>query len=179
MDPITNKFIPGISSELSIAEYMVENKPNIPGARALLYAHSPRPFRLGFAKVLNHFLFVDWENDHFSRLDMLLNTCQAFSQSVNQGFRVPHGLRMTIPNLAVIAVSINEFPKEVVDEARSKFLNPWYGGETGQIILIDLTHKSVFYRYKTRYREAGIMPPLQANEFIHTICKRYFSSQNQ
>lgn len=155
-----------ISSNFQQMGYLIQNDPHIPGVQGLLYARSPSPSRQGFAKVEDHFLFIDWENSVFSRLDLLLETHKKFSKFVNQGFRVPHALRMRIPNLAVVAVSLYEFPPDVIQFVRTTYLNPWYGGETGQLMLIDLTQKKVFCHYLPRFRQQGSLPLSHAVEII-------------
>lgn len=146
--------------------YLIQGDPHIPGLQSLLYAHTPLPSRLGFAKVEDHFLFVDWENAVFSRLDLLLESYKEFSRFVNQGFHVPHALRMHIPNLVVVAVSSYEFPTDVIHFVRNNYLNPWYGGETGQLMLIDLTKKKVFCHISPRFRQQGSLPLCRTVEII-------------
>ena len=64
------KFIEKISENLQQRGYITEFNPFMPGVQGLLYVHSPGAFQLGFAKVEDHFLFLDWENAIFSRQDL-------------------------------------------------------------------------------------------------------------
>jgi hypothetical protein len=176
---IPRVFIPKISYTLLRVGYRLDSNFKLPGIRCLLYAWMEEPVRITFAKVKNHFLFLDWEDDLFGRLDLMLKAHQEFSQFVNQSYKVPHALRLTIPNLAVIAVSEHNFPPEVIQHVKADYLNPWYGGETGQLVLVDLGEKAVIYRTKTRYREAGIAPPIFASSVMDALCKIYFAEQEQ
>jgi hypothetical protein len=133
-----DEFIAKVSTELQQEGYLVELSPRIPGVQAWLYARSPHRVRLGVARVEDHFLFVDWDNSVFGRLDQLIEVYRRFSSFVNRGFRTPHVLRMQIPNLAVVAVSQKEFPDDAVRFARTTSLTPWYGGEVGQVILVEI-----------------------------------------
>jgi hypothetical protein len=136
-------YIARISAELQQAGYLTDLHPRIPGVQALLYAHSPQRMRLGFARVDDHFLFMDWDNAVFGRLDQLFEIYRRFSAYANRDFRTPHALRLQIPNLAIVAVSQAEFSKEAIHFARTSSLNPWYGGEVGQVILVDIGKKQV------------------------------------
>jgi hypothetical protein len=150
--------IENLSSRLQKSGYLIQSDPKISGVQGLLYAHSPSPARLGFAKVEDHFLFIDWEYAAFSRMNLLLETYKRFSKFVNQGFLVPHALRIRIPNLAVVAVSCTAFPTDIIHFVQNTYLNPWYGGETGQLMLIDLKNKEVFSHKSPRFREQGSIP---------------------
>jgi hypothetical protein len=172
-----DEFIAKISKELQQAGYLIELSPRIPGGQALLYSRSPRRVRLGEAKVEDHFLFVDWDNTAFGRLDQLLEIYRRFSSYVNQGFRTPHVLRMQIPNLAVVAVSQAEFPDEAVQFARTTSLNPWYGGEVGQIILVDIENKqmiSLDTLNTGRSPRSGAFALGHAAEIIWAVSQRVF-----
>jgi hypothetical protein len=136
-----------------------------------LYARSPGRFRLGFAKVEDHFLFIDWARAAYSRLDLLLSHYQLFSAFANQGFRVPHALRMQIPNLALVAISETGFAPEAVSFARGTYLNPWYGGETGQVVLIDLQQHQIIHHRKPTSRTPGAFPLAHAVEVLQTACQ--------
>jgi hypothetical protein len=174
------KFVERISTELERDGYLVELSPRVPGVQALLAARSPRRLRLGAAKVEEHFLFVDWGNGAFGRLDRLLEIYRRFSGWANQGFRIPHALRMQIPNLAVVAVSPDAFPEEAVRFARAIDLNPWYGGEVGQIILVDLGKQEVISLVPVegrRYPRPGALPLSHAAEVIRAACGRVFEGE--
>jgi len=165
------QFIEEITTQLTSAGYTTESSVKIPGIQALLYARSSKPFRLGFAKVEDHFLFLDWGNDVFGRLDLLRKAHRDFSKFVNLGFRIPRSLRMHIPNLAVIAVSNVEFPADVIRFTQTTYLNPWEGGETGQFMLIDLEKKEVTCHNPPGRRQTGAFPLSHAVEIIEGICK--------
>ncbi|MHC1782246.1 MAG: hypothetical protein AB9891_05700 [Anaerolineaceae bacterium] len=151
--------------------YLVESALAIPGLRCLLYTRSPRPQRMAFAKVDDHFLFIDWENDLFGRLDLLLEAHKKFSAFVNRSYRVPHAWRMTMPNLVTAAVSIAEFPTEALDYVRSRYLNHWAGGETGQLMLVKLPERRMEYHpepYRMS-RQTGSIPLLNAVNLMKEI----------
>lgn len=173
-----NEFIDRISSDLERSGYLTGQTPNVPGVQALLYARSPQRFRLGFAKVEDHFLFVEWGNSAFDRQDRLLEVYQRFSSFANQGFPVPHALRMQIPNLAVVAVSQTGFLNETALFVCKNNLTPWYGGETGQIVLVEMVKKQVIFQVKVKNRRsprAGDFPLTHAAEIIRAVCQRAFS----
>jgi hypothetical protein len=173
-----DEFIAQISTELLQERYIVELNPRIPGIQALLYARSPRRVRLGAAKIEDHFLFVDWDNTVFGRLDELLELYHRFSRFANQGFRTPHALRMQIPNLAVLAVSRAGFSDEAVQFARTKSLNPWYGGEVGQVILVEVGKKQVISLIPLgtgRYPRPGAFALGHAETLIRMVCNRAFA----
>ena len=159
-------FIDQISSNLLRLGYITQIEPGIPGIQGLLYAHSPSPFRLGVAKVTDHFLYIDWENASFSRKDMLLEFFKQFSKYVNQGYRVPHALRINIPNLVMIAISENEFTPEIIQFVATTYLTPWYGGETGQLILIELRRKNIYCHKPPKFKEPGSLPLSHGAEII-------------
>jgi len=171
------EFIVKIAYELEQSGYLVERDPFLAGSQALFYARSAQRYQLGFAKIEDHFLFVDWENGVFAQLERLTQNYQAFSRFVNQTFRVPHALRMQIPNLALVAVSQTVFPEIVVRFARKTNLTPWYRGETGQIILVDTTQKQVIsmdwfggWRSPTR----GVLPLRNTANLIRSISQNAF-----
>jgi hypothetical protein len=138
-----DQFLARVSSELQQAGYVVESDPRIPGVQALLYARSTGRFRIKAAKVEQHLLFVDWDNAAFGRLDQLEEMYRRFSSYANQGFKTPHALRLQIPSLAIIAITQDEFSEEALAFARTTSLNPWYGGEVGQVILVNLPAQQV------------------------------------
>ena len=72
---------------------------------------------------------------------------------------MPHALRLLIPNLAIIAISQTEFPDEVIRYAGTTYLDPWYGGEAGQIMLINLHKKEIFCHSSPGYRRSGAITP--------------------
>jgi len=165
-------FIEKISETLQQKGYITECDPFMPGVQGLLYARSPGAFRLGFAKVEDHFLFLDWENAIFSRQDLLISANQSFSKFVNQKFTVPHSLRLRIPNLAVIAISQTEFPEETIRFAQTTYFIPWYGGEASQILLIDLEKKTIYYHELTHIRQTGSLPLSHTLDVLLASCQQ-------
>lgn len=165
------EWIEKTSQNLHGAGYIVDVRPSIPGVPALLYAHSAGRFRLGFAKVEDHFLFVDWDGAAFSRLDLLLSHYQLFSAFSNQGFRVPHALRLQIPNLALVAISEAGFAQDAVNFARGTYLNPWYGGETGQVVLVDLHQGQMIHHRSPGRRTPGAYPLVHAVDVLRAACQ--------
>jgi hypothetical protein len=174
-----DEFIAKISSVLLQERYLIDLRPRIPGVQALLYSHAHKRIRLGVAKVEDHFLFVDWENTVFGHLDHLKEIYRRFSSYVNQGFRTPHALRIQIPNLAIVAVSQTGFPDEAIWYARSTSLNPWYGGEVGQVILVEIMKKqfiSIESGSAGRYPRPGAFALGHAAKRIWVVCDRVFTS---
>jgi hypothetical protein len=172
-----DEYITKIASELGQEGYLVDPHPRIPGVQALLYSRSPKRIRLGAAKVEDHFLFVDWDNAMFGRLEALKEAYRRFRGHVNVGFRTPHMLRIQIPNLAIMAVSQVEFPAETIHYARTTSLNPWYGGEVGQVILIDIGNKQVISLdslYIGRHPRPGAFALGHAADLIRTVSDRVF-----
>jgi hypothetical protein len=177
---VLDETIARISLELQKEGYLVDLHPRIPGVQALLYSCSPNRMRLGAAKVEDHFLFVDWEDAMFARLDHLKEAYRRFSRHVNQGFRTPHVLRVQIPNLAIVAVSQEEFPEEAIQLARTTSLNPWYGGEVGQVILVELEKKQVISLESLgtgRYPRPGAYALGHAANLIQVVWDRIFNSR--
>jgi hypothetical protein len=138
--------------------YIAKSDPVFPGIRGLLYAYSQHSFRLGAAKVQDFFLFVDWDNAMFGRKQNLVDTYQSFRRYVNKNFPVPHLMRMSIPSLGMVAISSNGFPDDVIGFVQSTYFNPWYGGEFGQIFLIDIKKEETFYHPAPRFRSYGSLP---------------------
>jgi len=169
---LPEKIIEKISENLQQKGYIIECDPFMPGVQGLLYAHSPVAFHLGFAKVEDHFLFLDWENAIFSRQDLLVSANQSFSKFFNQKFTIPHSLRLRIPNLAVITISQTEFPEETIRFAQTTFFIPWYGGETGQIMLINLEKKTIYYLELIRFRQTGSLPLSHTLDVLLHPCQK-------
>ena len=127
---------------------------------------------MAFSKVLDHFLFVDWENDLFSRKDQLIETYKSFNKYVNQKFNVPNWIRMTIPNMAVIAISTSGFDRETLSYAMQTYLVPLKGGEVGQIFLVDLLKEEITYHKAYQRKQYGSMPLLQAQGTLLPVIKK-------
>ncbi len=172
-----NAFIAKLGISLEERGYLLGAPSDLPGIPALLYAYSPRRLRLGFAKVEDHFIFVDWDNVAFGRMERLLELASRFSKQVNQRFPMPHALRLQIPNLAVAAISPGTFPPEAARFARSQNLVPWYGGETNQILLVSLADRQIVSRNLRsfgRYPIPGGLPLGHAASVIREVCQSGF-----
>lgn len=172
----SHEFIQEISEAFETMGYQTDRHLTLSGIQALLYARSPHPQRLGFAQVEDHFLFVDWDNDVFAQVERLQKVHQVFSGHVNKGFRVPHSLRMRIPNLAVVAISQVAFPADAIRFATRTYLIPWYGGETGQIVLVSLENQVVICHPAPEGRQQGSLPLGHAVDVIETACRQVFAS---
>jgi len=170
-------FINNVAAALQSEGYLVEANPEVPGVQGLLLARSRRRFRMAFANVEDFFLFVDWGNAAYGRLEHLKDMYQHFSGYANKFFRIPHSLRMHIPNLALVAVAEADFPPEVIQYARRTYLNPWYGGETGQIMLIDAIKQQVICHDPPERRQTGAYPLDHAAEVIQEVCRRAFHGE--
>jgi hypothetical protein len=168
------RLIDKIALNLQMQGYLNETHPDLPGIQTLLYSRSPQSFRLAFAKVEDHFLFIDWVNSGFSHQDNLIEIYKNFSIFVNKNFPIPHALRMHIPNLVITPISPSGFTEEVIRFARTTYMHPWYGGETGQIILIDANKKQVIFHPAQRTQRSpgpGAFPLAHAVEIIHKVCQ--------
>jgi hypothetical protein len=173
------EFIAKIAYELERAGYLNDRDPFLPDGQSLIYARTPYRYRIGFAKVEDHLLFVDWENTLFGQLDRLVEVYRSFRAFVNQGFRTPPALRVQIPNLALLAVSMSGFPGDVIRYARNTNLTPWHRGETGQVILIDLAQKQVislasYGGWRSPMR--GVLPLNHTAEIVRAICQNVFTN---
>jgi hypothetical protein len=168
------EFTRQICSELERSGYLVEMDPRFPGVSALMYVYSARPERQGFAKVDDYFLIVDGEFPPFVSEEGYREAYRSFSTFANRSYRVPHGLRMRIPNLAIVALSKDAFRPEIQRFARFTSLNPWYGGETGQVILVELANKTVItlsLKSSGRYPTPGAFPLGHAQAVIQNACQ--------
>jgi len=166
-------FITKLAVELQQQGYVIGDPASVPGVQALLYAYAPERQQMAFAKVEEHFLFVDWENEAFSRLDRLIHIADQFSTLINQHFPMPHVLRLQIPNLVVAAVSPDPFLPEVARFARGKNLTPWYGGETRQLMLVSVGKRQVISQVTSGPRLApipGAIPLGHASSVIRAAC---------
>lgn len=171
------EFVARVSSGLQQKGYLTDLPARVPGVQVLLYSRSPKRIRLGAAKVEDHFLFVDWDNAVFGQLHHLKETYRRFRSYANQGFRTPHILRMQIPNLAIIAVSQAEFPDDALFYARTTSLSPWYGGEVGQVILVETGNQrliSLDVPEQGRFPRRGAFALGHASNLIREVCERAF-----
>jgi hypothetical protein len=151
-------FIQRISAQLQLQGFQLEFHSSIAGTSGLMYAYSRQPYPLIFTKVVDHFLFLEWENSLFSRKDHLIEAYQVFNRRVNEKFAVPNLFRITIPNMALIAVSESGFDEETLDYTRRTYLVPWKGGEVGQFFLVDLAQKKVTYHRAYQRKQYGEAP---------------------
>lgn len=148
-----------IENKLKELGYLCEKEISIAGIRPLLYAHSPVTYKLGFAKVQDYFLFIDWQYSALCRIDMLEEIHKKFSKYVNQFFKIPRSLRMTLPNLAIIALSEQPFTQQAVNFVNYTYKIPWTGGETGQFMLVDLENNLLHVHVQPRMsRQTGSLP---------------------
>lgn len=164
-------FIQRISGPLQLQRYLLEYNPAIAGTKGLLYAYSPHPYPLIITKVVDHFLFMDWEYGLFSRKEYMVEAYKTFNRHVNKKIKVPHLIRMTIPNMALIIVSESGFDEETLEYAR-RYMVPWKGGETGQFFLVDLAKKEVIYHQAFQRRLYGSAPLYQAQNILLPIMKK-------
>jgi len=151
-------FIDSFSEKLQKSGYAVIEYPVLPEGRGLLQAVSPMITSVGPIKFANYYLFLDWDNDLFGRLEALIAAQKNFSEVVNKDFKVPHGWRMKLPNLVVAAISDNPFPKEAVDYVQSHYQIPWMGGEIGQMMLFELRNHIQYCHVKKHYKQTGSIP---------------------
>jgi hypothetical protein len=152
------EFVQVFEQQLWTAGFTIDNNPNIPGMRGLLKVVSPKITSVGPIKFVNNYLFLDWDNDLFGRLDTLIAAQKTYSKMVNKNFRVPNAWRVTFPNIVVAAVSTNGFPKEAVDYVQSRYQIPWTGGEIGQMMLFDLQNHKQYCHYPRGYKQTGSIP---------------------
>jgi hypothetical protein len=167
------EFIGSLIDNLQKNGYTTSVNPVIPGVRSLLQAVSPKITSVGPIKFINYYLFLDWDNDLFGRLDALIAAYKSFSEVVNKDFHVPHGWRMTLPNIVVAAVSPNDFQHEAVTYVQSKYQIPWQGGEVGQMMLFDLQDHKQYCHYKKTYKQTGSIPLGYAVDELFGMFKSY------
>ncbi len=173
---MSDDFLKFMIDELEGLGYSVNENPSLTGCRGLLYARSELIITVGPIKFKNHFLFVDWDNDLYGRLDLLLETQNGFSEFVNLEYKVPHGWRMKVPNLAVIAISAQGFSQEAMDCAVNRYFIPWVGGEVGQIMLLNLENNQSIHHYKKTYKQTGSIPLGYAVSEVNSLFSKYLQS---
>jgi hypothetical protein len=160
--------------------YLVYQPFKIPGLKAYLYVRSTRPIFMGFTRVDDHFLFVDADKSMANSLVLLKEIYRCFSAHINQAYKVPHALRLYIPNLALVALTQTEFPEDMLSFARFSTFNPWYGGEAGQLILLNIVKKEVIslLSHSTgRYPVPGAFPLQHASNDIRQVSSQIFLSK--
>lgn len=164
-------FLPKLTSNLLKQDYVLESDPIIGGTRGLIYARSPRPYSLVLTKIVDHFLFVDWENALFGRKEHMADLYKDFNRMVNAQFKVPSMLRLTIPSMAVIAVSENGFDADTAEYAEKTYQVPLKGGEVGQFFLLDLATRKITFHKEYVYRQRGSTPLYEAQGRITKLLK--------
>lgn len=168
------EFIGLLAEKLREDNYSVSINPDLPGVRALLKAVSPKITSVAPAKFFNYYLFLDWDNDLFGRLDAMIEAQKQFRIVVNKDFHVPNGWRMTLPNIVVAALSKSGFPSEAINHVQSHYQIPWMGGEVGQMMLFDLQKHQQFCHYKKSYKQTGSIPLGYALEELYAIFKEIY-----
>lgn len=159
-------FLPKLTTQLQKQDYILESDPVIGGTRGLIYARSPKPYSLVLTKIVDHFLFVDWENALFGRKDHMADLFTSFNRIVNAQFKVPNVLRLTIPSMAVIAVSENGFDADTTAYVEKTYQVPYKGGEVGQFFLVDLSTRKITFHKDYVYRQCGSTPLYEAQARI-------------
>lgn len=162
------------TEELKNKNYSVIQDATIPGVRGLIQAVSPKLTTFGPIKFINYYLFLDWENDLYSRLDALIAAQKSFRELVNKDFSVPHGWRMTLPNIVVAALATNPFSQEAIAYVQTKYQIPWQGGEVGQMMLFDLQNHKQYCHYKKAYKQTGSIPLGYAVDELFGIYKSIY-----
>jgi hypothetical protein len=138
-------------------DYLLENEPIINGTRGLLYARSRRAYPLVFSRVISHFLFMNWEDNLFSRKDQMLDAYRSFNRQVNRSFHIPNVWRLTLPHMVLGAVSNTGVDDDTPPYVRKTGMVPFKGGEAGQYMLVDLMEKEV-----TTFQAYGYRQPAEA-----------------
>jgi hypothetical protein len=158
-------YIQRISTHLQLQGFLFDAPPDLNDTPALLYARSRRPYPVPFARVVDHFLFLDWEEHLSASKDRLTATYSLFNRQVNRQFKVPHMFRLTIPGMAVIALSNSGFDSTTSNFAQTTYEVPFKGGEVGQYLLVDLANKEVIYHRGHVFKQSG-ESPLRAAQYV-------------
>ena len=153
-----DELINQLAAELTQRNYLVARSLMTVECKGLLMATSKKMVHIGPVKFKNHYLFVDWDNELFGRLDMLLTAQKNFSAMVNKDYKVPHGWRMTLPNLALVALTTNGFSNETIECTLSRYFSPILGGEAAQIMLFDLRQNWMIAHSPPYYKQYGRIP---------------------
>jgi hypothetical protein len=158
-------YIQRISTHLQLQGFLFEDPPDLNGTSALLYACSRRPYPVPFSRVVDHFLFLNWEEHLSSSKERLTGTYSLFNRQVNSHIRVPNVFRLTIPGMAVIAISTSGFDNETREYVQNTYLVPFKGGEVGQFLLVDLAIKDVIFHRGHVFKQTG-EAPLRAAQYV-------------
>ncbi len=164
-------FLPKLTAQLQKQDYVLESDPVIGGTRGLIYARSPKPYSLVLTKIADHFLFVDWDNALFGRKEHMADLYNSFNRMVNAQFKVPSVLRLTIPSMALIAVSESGFDPDTVAYVEKTYQVPIKGGEVGQFFLLDLASHKITFHKEYVYRQRGSTPLYEAQGRITKLLK--------
>jgi hypothetical protein len=167
-------FIQDVDAKFHESGYFVESNPTLPGVRGLLKVISPRITSVVPSKFFNYYLFLDWDNDLFGRLDSLVAAQKSFRVEVNKDFTVPNGWRLTLPNIVVAAVSDAGFPSEAIKYVQSRYQIPFMGGEVGQMMLFDLQTHRQYCHYKKAYKQTGSIPIGYAVDELSNIFREIY-----
>jgi len=172
-------FLETVEQELSRFGYAVYREPHnttFEGvSNGLLYARSSARYRLGFARVEDHFLFVDGGIFPHLGLEALRAIYEHFRMIANQGFRTPPALRMQIPNLVLVIVSGEPFHMELIDFVRRSNLTPGLRGEVGQWMLVDIRSHRVTRLDLSRFllgRTPGWLPLSKGAETLVGVIEK-------
>ncbi|PKN99271.1 MAG: hypothetical protein CVU42_08440 [Chloroflexi bacterium HGW-Chloroflexi-4] len=163
-----------LTEQFKYNNYKVILDPNYKSAWGLLQAVSPKLTTFGPVKFVNYYLFLDWENNLFGRLDALVAAQKSFSEVVNKDFRVPHGWRITLPNIVVAALSYSPFSREAISYVQSRYQIPWLGGEVGQMMLFDTQAHKMYCHYKKAFKQTGSIPLGYAVDELFGLYKKIY-----
>lgn len=175
-------FIQRISGSLAGKGYQLQTGPVLEGVRELLYARSPQPYPLLITKIIDHFLFLNWDNNLFGCREQLTAAYKSFNRYVNRQFTVPHWIRVTIPNMALIVLSESGFDEDTLKFGRSTFMVPFRGGEVGQFFLIDLREKAITCHRAYAYKQYGAAPLYHTQDFLLPVineCMQNLDSESK
>jgi hypothetical protein len=151
-------FIQRISTHLQMQGFLFDDSPVFNGTHALLYARSRRPYLVPFARVEDHFLFLDWKKNLACSKENMISAYAVFNRQVNSQYHIPHVFRLTIPGMALAVLSTEGFDATTIEYARNTYLVPFKGGEVGQFFLVDLANRDVIYHERHEYKQTGQAP---------------------
>ena len=164
-------YIQRVSTHLQLQGFLFEEPPDLNETGALLYARSRRPYPVPFTKVEDNFLFLNWQVHLSSSKEQMVTAYREFNRQVNKRFHIPNVFRLTIPGMAVIAVSTGGFDPSTVEFAGNTYEVPFKSGEVGQYFLVDLAGKDVFYHRGHVFKQPGERPLRAAQNVLVPILK--------
>lgn len=162
-------FLQSLTTQLERQDFVVEEYPVMDGLRGLLYARSRKPSPLIFSRVVEHFLFIDWEEHLASRKERMIEAYTIFNRQVNSRFRVPNVWRLTIPGMVLVAVSQTGFDGETLSYVQNSVKVPFKGGEAGQFMLVDLLNGEVTSFQAFGYKQPAEAPLCHAQDVLIPI----------